>query len=175
MVRRYYNLYYSNMSCQKKVATVDAAVQTVIRVYPHILDQPKYQQYGARISSDKKMQTEISIKPDEKNEQFYSLLRFTPYQDIQENCIRIINLPRQVRLQFNPGVEFDKMAQVARQFSLADDDGVGYICSELIHRLGKRYRPAYVEEGAQTDLNVYPHLLSDEHVATVKNNLSSQT
>lgn len=159
------------MTCHKKTTTVDVAVQTVIRVYPHILEPDNI----ARVSSDKRMQTEISIKPDEKNEQFYSMLRFTPYQDIQENCIRIIDLPRQVRLHFNPGVETDKMAQTARLFSLADDDGVGYICSELVYRLARKHKLSYVDEGVQTDLNVYPSLLKNEHVATVKTNSNLQT
>lgn len=159
------------MTCHRKTTTVDASVQTVIRVYPHILDP----QNTARVSSDKRMQTEISIKPEERNDQFYSLLRFTPYQDIQENCIRIMDLPRQVRLHFNPVVESDKMAEIARQFSLADDDGVGYICSELIYRLARRQKPSYVDEGVQTDLNVFPNLLRDQHVATVKATRNLQT
>lgn len=172
MVKRHLDLLYISMSsCQNRTTTTDASTQTVIKVFPHIL--APFQM--AKASSDKKMQTEISIKPDDRIEQFYSLLRFTPYQDIQENCLRIIDLPRLVQLQFNPKVAFDKMSQMARQFSLADDDGVGYICCELIHRLDRMQRRSLTDTGMQTDMKVAPHLLKEQEVAIVTTSTTLQT
>ncbi|KAG5877454.1 hypothetical protein JTB14_026508 [Gonioctena quinquepunctata] len=145
--------------------TVNAETQTIIRVYPHVFNQSDE---VASISSDKKIQSVIQMNPNDETSKFFSLLRFTPYADIMENSIRVIDLERKKKLQFavlqKPNLEAD-----ARRCFLADDDGVGEICLSVIQRgLKREGRSSFTDSTAQTDVKVKPHILQELKVATLK-------
>nr|CAH7740002.1 unnamed protein product [Callosobruchus chinensis] len=146
------------MSQAQAVEKVDQSVQTVIKVSPHVLDTVT--DY-ATVTSDKKMQTLIATKPRDQNSQFYSLLCYTPFQDIREDALRVLELPRKPRLQIKSAATSQDIERAAIRFSLLDDDGVGYICSEVMHRRALRSKRAFVEASTQTDLKIHPHILDD--------------
>ncbi|CAH1968799.1 unnamed protein product [Acanthoscelides obtectus] len=148
------------MSREQKV---DQSVQTVIRVSPHVLDTVT--DY-ATVTSDKKMQTLIATRPQDLNTQFYSMLCYTPFQDIREDALRVLELPRKPRLQIKSAAIGQDILRAAVDFSLVDDDGVGYICSEVMHRRALQSKPAFVDASVQTDLHIQPHILN-ESVAKV--------
>ncbi|VEN60895.1 unnamed protein product [Callosobruchus maculatus] len=137
---------------------VDQSVQTVIKVSPHVLDTTTNY---ATVTSDKKMQTLIATRPKDLSSQFYSMLCYTPFQDIKEDAIRVLELPRKPRLQIKSAATSQDILKAAVSFSLLDDDGVGYICSEVMHRRALRFKKAYVEASTQTDLHIHPHILND--------------
>lgn len=152
----------------------DSSTQTVIRVYPFILEG--FSHY-ANIQSDKKIQTTLSVKQDLESSKFYSLLRYTPFQDIKEDSLRVIEIPRPRRLQFSSFALHKNLDVIAKMFSLEDDDGVGYICSEVLHRVEHKFTKALKDAEVQTDLMVSPHILdpASQSVAIVYNDSGNQT
>nr|CAI5858077.1 unnamed protein product [Callosobruchus analis] len=159
------------MSRAQKVEKADQSVQTIIRVSPHVFDT--ITDYAV-VSSDKKMQTLIATKPRDQNSQFYSMLCYTPFQDIKEDALRVLELPRKPRLQIKSAATSQDILKAALKFSLLDDDGVGYICSEVMHRRALRFKKAFTEASTQTDLHVQPHILNDS-VAKVFKDSSAMT
>lgn len=143
---------------------VNSSTQTVIRVHPFIFDGNN--EY-AEVKSDKKVQTALNVSHDLNSSKFYSLLRYTPFQDIRENSLRVFEIPRSRRLQFSSLAQNDNLDQKAVNFTLEDDDGVGYVCTEILRRLRNRVSKAYVDAEAQTDVRVSPQLLDSQAVATV--------
>ncbi|KAJ3649742.1 hypothetical protein Zmor_021466 [Zophobas morio] len=97
-------------------------VQTTIRVQPHILGSTKLK---AQVLQETKIQTEISINPDQDAKMVYSPLEYIPFQAIQSGCIRAINLPRKLQLQFSPSLDLDSYD------CLLDDDGVNELMIDL--------------------------------------------
>ncbi|XP_057670912.1 uncharacterized protein LOC130902677 [Diorhabda carinulata] len=154
---------------KNKSIKIDAAVQTVIRVHPNTLDINGF----PYISSEKKLQTVLSEKPDD-NKHFYSLLKFTPYSDIVENSMKIIDIPRKKKLQFHylPSAKIDENI---RDLVLADDDGVSYICAEILKRRKTGNKIHYHDQETQTDVLVHPHILEDTDVSTVSETKGTQT
>lgn len=151
---------------------IDSSTQTVIRVYPFILEG--YSDF-ARIKSDKKSQTALSVKPDLENSKFYSMLRYTPFPDIKEDSLRVIEIPRPRKLHFSSFAHHENIEKHAIMFSLADDDGAGYVCSEVLHRIESRFTISYRTVEIQTDIQVTPHLLNPNAVASVFIDNGAQT
>ncbi|CAH1104602.1 unnamed protein product [Psylliodes chrysocephalus] len=148
-----------------------ANTQTIIKVHPHMLEIDQI----PKVTTDRRQGTVLSITPKPDNN-FYSLLRYTPYSDIKENSIRVLDIPRLPKLQFHSIAESEEMEQRAREFSLADDDGVGYLCCSLIRRELCHNRTCFFDSEAQTDVSVVPHvLLDDNNVAFVFTTRGSQT
>lgn len=111
----------------KRTRQVDKEVQTMIRVYPHVF---KESMIRTHITSDVRIQTEISLPPHEDDKHIYSLLEYIPFQDLQKQNIRVLNLPRKQRLQFTSSakVEIENCSQII------DDDGIHEICLDLKER-----------------------------------------
>lgn len=146
---------------------IDKSVQTVIRVQTKKDDED-----SVKVLSEKKMQTMIATQPNEDDSNFISLLRYTPYQDIYEDALKIIDLPRKARLQF--GSLAGKFYNDSGMFSLLDDDGVGYVCCEVVRFHDEPRRIEYADSAVQTDLKIRPHILSEESVATVTRDTGAQ-
>lgn len=151
---------------------VDSSTQTVIRVYPFFIEGVTN---CAEVKSDKKIQTTLSVKQNLEDNKFYTLLRYTPFQDITEDSLRVIQIPRPRKLQFLGLPIPQNVDKKAAKFAMADDDGVGYICCEVLHHLENRTSKAYQDAEVQTDVRACPHLLDTESVATVFIDGSSQT
>lgn len=105
----------------------DKEVQTIIRVHPHILESHKIK---ACVISEDKCQTEITIPPDQEDKAFYSMLEYIPFHDIQESSVRVVDLPRKLRLHFS---SVSKLVLLDSHRFL-DDDGVHALCQELKER-----------------------------------------
>ncbi|XP_050498311.1 uncharacterized protein LOC126879276 [Diabrotica virgifera virgifera] len=155
---------------KNKLPTADVQVQTVIRVYPHILegsDLPK-------ITTDKKLQTVLSESPKD-SEHFYALLKYTPYSDIIENNIRIIDIPRKKKLTFRALASSSEIEDHIRELTLSDDDGVGYLCAEILRGRETQHKQHFSDSHTQTDVLVHPHILEDQDVALVCETKATQT
>lgn len=123
----------------------EKGVQTIIRVYPHTLESNKV---IARVSSENRSQTLISIKPDEDTKCYYPMFEYIPFQDIQESSKRVLNLPRKLCLQFAP------MSKLNIDTCLFDDDGVNELCIELVERAETNTRKSlitYQDVNTQTE------------------------
>ncbi|EFA01544.1 hypothetical protein TcasGA2_TC007105 [Tribolium castaneum] len=107
--------------------TMDKEVQTMIRVYPHILESNKIK---AHVISESKCQTEVSIAPDQEDKLFYSMLEYIPFHDIQENSVKVVDLPRKLRLHFSSTTKLTLLDSC----DLLDDDGIYELCLELKER-----------------------------------------
>lgn len=149
---------------------VNEEVQTIIRVYPHVLEY----NLTAHLSSERKCQTEIAIKPEQETKKFYSMLEYTPFQDIQETSIRTINLPRKARLQFN-SASLSRL-HIGNYLEL-DDDALSELCLDIRERIraGLYKAPkSFVDKEIQTDLRVQPHILEDDKVASILEDATTQ-
>ncbi|CAG9854592.1 unnamed protein product [Phyllotreta striolata] len=143
-------------------STANASAQTIIKVHPHLLEADQI----SKVTTDRRQGTVLSVGPRQE-QHFYSLLRFTPFSDIKENSVRILDIPRSKRLQFNPINVSEEMESKAKMFSLADDDGAGFVCCSVIRREMVRDQAALVGAGTQTDVAVSPHILDENNVAYV--------
>jgi hypothetical protein len=114
-----------------QVKTCNKETQTMIRVYPYILGSSKIK---ARVICEGRCQTEVSIRPDQDDNIFYSMLEYIPFQDIQESSMRVVNLPRKLRLHFSPGLKMKMPSSMC-----LDDDGVNELCIELRERMRKGF------------------------------------
>ncbi|XP_050313736.1 uncharacterized protein LOC126748504 isoform X2 [Anthonomus grandis grandis] len=124
----------------------DIGVQTVIKVYPFILPPSTGR---ASVTSDKKFCTVLSLETSTESSKFYNLLQYTPYHDIEENNLRVLNLPRKTKLQW---VTNKFSEETLKAVSLADDDGIGQVCDDLLLRLRTGKKTQWTEAGTQTDL-----------------------
>lgn len=87
------------MNDNKKYDNINTEIQTQTRIHaqPHLLDGENER---ALVTCERACQTAVSSFPDIEDSVFYSLLEFIPYKDIDNNAIRILDLPRKQRLQF---------------------------------------------------------------------------
>lgn len=143
---------------------VNSSTQTVIRVYPFVIEGVTQ---FADIKSDKKIQTVLTVKQNLESNKFYTLLRYTPFQDIKEDSVRVLDIPRFRKLQFVSNSVPQNAEEKAAEFSMIDDDGVGYICSDVLQRLQNRTPKAYKDAEAQTDVRARPHILDSVSVASI--------
>ncbi|CAH1130796.1 unnamed protein product [Ceutorhynchus assimilis] len=139
----------------------DKEVQTVIKVFPFVL--PSFVN-RASVTAGKKVSTSVIADPSPVNYQFYHLLQYCPYHDIQLDSLRVIDLPRETRLQFNTRTFSE---ETLKRISLADDDGVAEVCDDLLLRLRTGNRSTFRETATQTDLTQRTVHLSPEQVSEV--------
>ncbi|XP_049821597.1 uncharacterized protein LOC126265088 [Aethina tumida] len=113
-------------------ATSEVQVQTILQVRPFILDYPEF----AKITANKKNVTEISIRPIEDIKKFYSLLQYTPFQDIKKDAIRVVELPRLTKLTFEKRsrASFIHLVRNMDEVLLSDDDAISELCADIIKK-----------------------------------------
>lgn len=150
---------------------INSSTQTVIRVYPFVIEGVTH---FADVKSDKKNQTAVSARHDLESAKFYSLLRYTPFQDIKEDCLRVMEIPRFRKLTFYTLAMPDNLEETVKMFTLADDDGAGYVCSEVLRRAEGKTTRSYQDAEVQTDVRAYPHILEPSKVATVVTDVQVQ-
>lgn len=151
---------------------VNSSTQTVIRVYPFVIEGVTH---FADVKSDKKNQTTLSVRHDLESNKFYTLLRYTPFQDIKEDSLRVIEIPRFRKLNFITLAMPDNLDETIKKFTLEDDDGVGYLCSEVLRRAEGKITKSYKDAEVQTEVRAVPHLLEPAAVATVITDSQVQT
>ncbi|KAL1505903.1 hypothetical protein ABEB36_005356 [Hypothenemus hampei] len=127
----------------------DQEVQTVVKVFPFILSP---EQFRASVTSDKKFCTVLSLEATSESSKFYSLLQFCPYQDIEENSIRVIDLPRKTKLQWERPTHISDENLI--NCSLADDDGVADMCTDLLMMIRSGKKTMFANTDTQTELMI---------------------
>lgn len=163
------SLSTSTISIKTNAEQNNRGIQTVIKVYPFVLPASASR---ASVTSDKKFCTVLSLETSHDSHKFYSLLQYCPYHDIEENSIRVINLPRKTRLQWLSQSHLSE--ETLKMNTLADDDGVADICNDLLLRIKTGKKTFYMEADTQTDLTVRPYLLEEPNVATVYRDIHTQ-
>ncbi|KAH1027430.1 hypothetical protein HUJ05_000941 [Dendroctonus ponderosae] len=142
----------SSLASQRNNAELqDKEVQTVVKVFPFVLSPAAPR---ASVTSDKKFCTVLSLEASSDSAKFYSLLQYCPYQDIEENSVRVINLKRKTKLQWVTSNPFSEQALI--KTSLADDDGVADICNDLLLRLRTDKKISFKDADTQTELMKTP-------------------
>ncbi|KAF7282956.1 hypothetical protein GWI33_001639 [Rhynchophorus ferrugineus] len=131
------------------LSTEDKEVQTVVRVFPFILEATDTR---ASARSEKKFCTVLSLETNKENKAFYSLLQYCPFSEIQKDSIRVLDLPRKTKLTFLKHYRFS--ADELRILSLADDDGVAEYCVDMLTRMVAGQLTSYRETDTQTDVMV---------------------
>lgn len=126
------------------------------------------------IFSERKCTPDLLLKPDDKEEiNFYTLLEYTAFLDIQETSYKIINLPKPKQKSLT-----DLTYLNLQNYLSIDDDGISELCLDLRERVRKGLTgtsQTYNEAANQTDLHVEPHILEDENVASVVADCAVQT
>ncbi|RZC33926.1 uncharacterized protein BDFB_002908, partial [Asbolus verrucosus] len=101
---------------------------------------------------------------------------YTPFQDIQESSVRIINLPP--KNQYLGSISATRLWLTNCLY--LDDDALSELCLELRERVRKgvhRKLTTFEDKNTQTDLHVQPHVLENEEELmdkSVVNNKSGQ-
>lgn len=162
----------------------DKETETRLHVSPHILDD---QHLRALVTCDKVCQTAVTSFPDVEDQVFFSLLEFIPYKDIDKDAVRIVDLPRKQRLQFRlpqDSVEGVVSADPSRTFSdrsakkslkrmkISSDLEVDVNVLNKQVEVPKRKTS---DNDAQTTLMVSPHVLNEDNVAYVSEEMPIQT
>lgn len=114
----------------KRTRRADKEAQTMIRVYPHVF---KESMITTHITSDIRTQTEITLPPKQDDKHIYSLLEYIPFQDLREQNMRVLSLPRKQRLQFTSATK----VQIEDCSGIIDDDGIHELCLDLKERARK--------------------------------------
>ncbi|CAH0559142.1 unnamed protein product [Brassicogethes aeneus] len=150
-----------------ELSTKNVEVQTILNVRPFILDYPNI----AKVTANRTTLTEIAIKPVEETKQFYSLLQYTPYQDIRKGSLRTLNLPKAPTLSFRKTSlpkGFTKLKKKALKLTLCDDDGFSEVCSDLLRRQEQDVLVVpEIDNSTQTKILVMPHILNQNAIAKV--------
>lgn len=161
-------------------------IQTRIHVQPHVLNDENER---ALVTCERACQTAVSSFPDIEDSVFYSLLEFIPYKDIDNNAVRILDLPRKHRLQFKlPEVSEDSEDTSSSTSTLSYTDtqkkaspkkalkqlkfSTGSSSSEDV--LITTTTTATTENNTQTSLTVVPHVLEENEVAKILENAFAQ-
>lgn len=152
--------------------------QTRLHVEPHVLNDENER---ALVICDRACQTAVTSFPDIDDSVFFSLLEFIPYKDIDQNALRILDLPRKHRLQFKlPGDESENATPIASSSSVTSKRSVPFkralkrkkipadsdICEEILSQVA--------ETDTQTSLTVLPHVLDENEVAKIVEEVATQ-
>lgn len=166
--------YWLTTPMRNSTQQADASTMTVIMVYPHDFNENTTH---ATVFATKKIQTVVKISPIADRKKFLSSLQFTPYQEIQKDCIKIIELPRRKQLKFSQSIK--NIVESAKYLTMCDDDGVSELCMEILrlheHPSVAEQDLSIIDFGTQTDFNVQPFILDEKHVAKVFQPTEAQT
>lgn len=148
---------------------VDKETQTRLHAEPHIFNDESER---ALVTCDKACQTAVTSFPDVEDNVFFSLLEFIPYKDIDQNALRILDLPRKHRLQFKlPEEDEDLESDVS-----CTDTTKRSSAKRALKR--KKFSVGSVAETVETDVQtslvVLPHVLEEDEVAKIYNNSAAQ-
>ncbi|XP_030753093.1 uncharacterized protein LOC115880107 [Sitophilus oryzae] len=138
------------MSRKSLKETEEKEVQTVIHVYPFILEPSDKH---ANVSEDKSFSTLLTLEPDRDNEEFYKMLEYCPFHEIEKDNVAVLDLPRKHKITFLLNSKFSPDS--LRALSLLDDDGISECCIDLLSRMrtGKALK-SYKDGENQTNLMV---------------------
>lgn len=110
---------------------------------------------------DQVCQTAAHASPKVSTENLIPLLEFVPYEEIEQQSVRVRDLPRQAYIQFN--------LPIGGEVASRGSDNASFISN--VNR-----RPMSLKDDeAQTNLRVTPHVLQEDQVASVYLELATQT